>query len=275
MPSKCPWFCRRTDFAFKGPLPSISLCRRRAFGIEGHFLLSHRSTYKASIYSIALNAATSSYLHSLVMQHPPIQPYQGSIVCEERGCLLLQSYNSHFAFGQPLPSNCFCFQSAFAFAIEGPLPSKGFSIQSSLGHRRAFAIERPSQSWGLCLQSALATSTCLCHRRPFSIVGPLPSKCRPLAFAIDGPLPSRGFGLQRLLAFAIERPLLSKGLCLQSALGFAAERTLPSNQRAFAVEGPLVSEGLCRRRAFAFVFEGHFLLSHRSTLIKLQSTPSL
>jgi hypothetical protein len=65
---------------------AVVVCRGGV--VEGHFLLSHRSTYKASIYSIALNAATSSDLHSLVMQHPPI----------------------------------LCFQSVLAFAIVRPLP---------------------------------------------------------------------------------------------------------------------------------------------------------
>jgi hypothetical protein len=70
-------------------LPSKGLCRRRAFAtskglchIEGPFVLSQRSTCKASIYSIALSAATSFDQHSLVMQRPPTKPFQDSSVCE-------------------------------------------------------------------------------------------------------------------------------------------------------------------------------------------------
>jgi hypothetical protein len=64
-------------------LPSKCLFpHRMAFAIEGLFVLSQRSTRKASIYSIALTVATSPDLHSLVMERPPTEPYQDSSVCE-------------------------------------------------------------------------------------------------------------------------------------------------------------------------------------------------
>jgi hypothetical protein len=84
-----------------------------------------------------------------------------------------------------------CRQSALAFAIEGPLHSKGIC------HR------------GLFLQTALAFAFRLAFA--FKVILPLPSK-RPFAFAIDGPLPSKS--LCHPKAFAVEGPLplASKGL---------------------------------------------------------------
>jgi hypothetical protein len=88
-----------------------------AFAIEGTSPLSQPSTYNASNYSIALTAATSCYLDSLIMQHTPTQRYQDSSDCEKRGCLLV----TVIQFTR-LPSDSLCHGKPCA--IKGPLRSK-------------------------------------------------------------------------------------------------------------------------------------------------------
>jgi hypothetical protein len=160
LPSKCPWLCHRSTFAFKGhllsskgicrrrnsscchrrviaverPLPSKDICHRRAFAIEGHLPskgLCHRSAL------------------------PSMCPW----LCHRRA----------------LPSKCLCLHGALVFAIDGLLPSK----LPCLCHRWAvaFKVHLPLASKGLC------------HRTPFAFKGPLPSKGlrHRMAIGIEGP----------------------------------------------------------------------------------------
>jgi hypothetical protein len=71
-------------------LPSKGICHRRAFGFQAPLTLSSKglfvyanASHNASNYSIALTAATCSDLDSLLMQHPPTQPYQDSSDCKK------------------------------------------------------------------------------------------------------------------------------------------------------------------------------------------------
>ena len=116
--------------------------------------------YKASNYSIALTAAASSNLDSLVMQLLPTQLYQ------KRLCLCFQS-----EIEGSLPSKGLCHQSALAFFMEGPLPSRG------LCGRRAFKVPFHSPSKGIYY---------VCHRRAF-------------AFKVHLLLPSKGLCDRRAL----------------------------------------------------------------------------
>ena len=202
-----------------------------AFAIEGTSPLSQPSTYNASNYSIALTAATSCYLDSLVMQHTPTQRYPDSSDCEKRGCLLV----TVIQFTRlPSDSLCLCLRTGFAFILIMPLPSNSrclrkvfaFAIAGRL-HWRAFVIERPLAS----------KYTCLCHRRAFA---PLKGLCfqSALGFATEGTLPSKGLGHARKdFAHAFEGllPLPLKSLCHRRA-NIAFERPWD----------------LCHRRAFCF-----------------------
>jgi hypothetical protein len=117
LPLASKGLCHRTPFAVKGPLPSKGLRHRMAFGIEGPFLFSQRSTYKASIYSNRCNILRPRLACNAMILLPSRTKIR-LFVSKEDACLL-QSCNSHFAFGQPLPqlpSNCFRLQSAIAFA---------------------------------------------------------------------------------------------------------------------------------------------------------------
>ena len=158
----CLCFRRTFELEWSSPLPLKDICHRRAlirlpsaldFVFEGSFRLCQRPAYNASNYSIVLTAATCSDLDSLLMQHPPTQPYrpmQDSSDCEKRGCLLVTVIQFALSLRRPLllPSKGVCHRRAFA--IEERLPSNGVSL------RMAFAIVAN----GFCLRRPG-----LCHRR--------------------------------------------------------------------------------------------------------------
>jgi hypothetical protein len=82
--SKCPCFAIERPLASKwiviaieGPMPSKGLCNQcaPAFGVEGPFPWSQLSTY--NVYQTTPLQHPPAYcIESLVMQHPPTQPYQ-------------------------------------------------------------------------------------------------------------------------------------------------------------------------------------------------------
>ena len=89
-----PW--KSLFFAFKGsltlaskdlsllmrlPLPSKGVCHDGAFAVE--WPLSSKGLWLQSALAFAFEVS------SMVMQHPPTQPYQDSSDCEKRGCLLV------------------------------------------------------------------------------------------------------------------------------------------------------------------------------------------
>ena len=184
---------------------------------------------------MATTAATSSDQDSLEMQHPPTSRTRTRKIVRKEVVWLLQFYNLHFAFGQPLAlhSKCFCLRNVFAFGGRpSPLPSKGYCLY--LRRDFAFAIEGQLPSKSICHRGAPLTSKCPClcfyHRSVFA--------------SIEGHLPSKSLGHRKAFAFKMPLPLPLKGLCLQRVL-------------AFAIESPLQSKVFCHRRAFAF--KGHTL----------------
>ena len=124
--------CLRNAFAFIfiRPLPSNGLCLRRSFAlaIDGSLPSKcpcncHRrcplpfpSKSPRMVFSLKPNApqtaATSSVIDSLVLQHLPTQPCQGSSDCPKRGCLLFKVLQFTL-----------CLRTAFAFETLLPLSS--------------------------------------------------------------------------------------------------------------------------------------------------------
>jgi hypothetical protein len=77
---------------------------------------------------------------------------------------LLQSHNSHFAFGRRLP-----------FAFEMSLPSKGLCQPRAFGFKMAlsFAIEGPLLALHVAIEGSLPSKG-LCHGRAFTLEEPFP-----------------------------------------------------------------------------------------------------
>ena len=116
LPSKCPWLCHRSTFAFKGHLlSSKGICRRR----------------------------NSSCCHRRVIAVEGPLPSNG--ICHRRA----------FAIEGHLPSKGICHRRAFAIGVLCLQCALGFAIEGRC-HRSAFAIDGTLSSKGLWLQSALA-----------------------------------------------------------------------------------------------------------------------